>query len=244
MGRGVSGGHGVGAGRGPSAFPNPNLDVSREAIDSARAIRHGYGNRRGIGVAFRGIGQPCEIAHDNAGNRHPRAENLELLPFRKAIATARNDGAGLKVGGDDVGYVHRLLLVAIVVRSLLGLAKEEPRPIRAMRHRLKLGREIDDRRTVEHLTICVHDAGHVKRLLVAPFDLDAVHARRSQRAKVREHVHILRVHDERAATVLLDGEMLARALLLLERVAPAAGLRAVPAVARAAGEIGADEAAP
>ena len=140
--------------------------------------------------------------------------------------------------------MHRLLLVTIVVRSLLGLAEEEPRPIRAMRHRLKLGREIGGRRAVEHLTICVHHAGHVKRLLVAPFDLDGVHARRSQRVKVRKHVHILRVHDERAATVLLDGEMLARALLLLERVAPAAGLRAVPAVARAAGEIGADEAAP
>ena len=140
--------------------------------------------------------------------------------------------------------MHRLLLIAIVVRSLLSLVEEEPRSVRAMRHRLKLGREIGCRRAVKHLAIRVHHAGHVKRLLVAPFDLDGVHARRPQRVKMREHVHILRVHDERAAVVFLDGKMLARTLLLLERVAPAAGLRAVPAVARAAGEIGADETAP
>ena len=92
-----SGGPIIGAGRGPSAFPNPNLDINREAIDTARAVRHGHGHRRRVGIAFRGIGQPCEIAHDNAGNRHPRAENLEFLPFRKAIATARNDGASPRI---------------------------------------------------------------------------------------------------------------------------------------------------
>ena len=138
--------------------------------------------------------------------------------------------------------MHGLLLIAVVVGCLIGLVKVEARAVRTVRHRLKLLGHVLKGFAVERASISVHHTCNVEGLLVSAFDLDGRNARRLQLTQVREHVHVLRVHDEGAAIVLLDGEMHARTLLLLERIAPAARLRAMALVSRTTRQIRADEA--
>ena len=188
-----------------------------------------------------------------------RREDLQLVSFRKAVAAQHIEKT--VPARCDIGNVHGLLFVTVVSGSLLGLGKVEAGAVGTVGHGQQLVGHRRRRLAVEHAAVSAHDAGHVEGLLVAALDLDGINSRAGQLAQMREHVHVLRVHDEGAAVVLLDGEELAGALLLFQKesrrsfrrrellkssgaelIAPAAGLGAVALVARAAGEIAADEA--
>jgi hypothetical protein len=87
-----------------------------------------------------------------------------------------------------------------------------------------------------------NDGGIVGRL-GATLDLQAVQSHLTQIVQMIDHAHITGVQDVRTLLVLLNGEILAGALLLHEGVVIAAGLGTGAAVGVAAGHIVAQQAA-
>lgn len=93
---------------------------------------------------------------------------------------------------------------------------------------------------IQDMAVRVHYARHVIRALCAPLDLHAVHARCGELVQMREHIHVVRAHDEAASVVLDHGEILAGARFLHKRILPAARLRAVAHIGAATGQVVAD----
>ena len=130
--------------------------------------------------------------------------------------------------------MQAFLHVAVALGRLVGLAVVEARAVGSMRDREQIVVHRCGIGAVEHRTVGVHDRCDVEGLLVAPLELDGVDARRRKVVQMVDHAKVLRVEHERTAHVLLDGEILARAFLLHQRVAPAARLGAVALVPGAA----------
>ena len=80
--------------------------------------------------------------------------------------------------------------------------------------------------------------------LHAPFDLEGADARVHKFAQVRDHAQVVGGIEVGAVRVLEHGQVLAGALLLHQRVLPAAGLRALALVGVAARQVVAQHAAP
>ena len=88
-----------------------------------------------------------------------------------------------------------------------------------------------------------HDRGIVGRLRAA-FNFQTVHTRVNEIVQMVDHAHVARVHDVRALLVLEDREILARPLLLHQRVLITAGLGTFAPVAVAPRHIVGEQAAP
>ena len=97
---------------------------------------------------------------------------------------------------------------------------------------------------VHRRLVGVRDCGNVIRAFRPALDFQARRSRVDEVIKMAEHVHILRIEQERSLAVLLDREEPAGTLLLDHMVFPAAGLRAIAMIAAAAGQIIRQQAAP
>ena len=159
-------------------------------------------------------------------------ERLAALPFQHAR-------------GQLPGLLER------VIARKLGPAQQETGVIGAVRDGAQLRvqrigqlrREAPLGQRVQSPAVRPHDGRDVVLVLHAPLDLERIDPRLAQRGQQAHQVHVAGAEYPRAALDVLNRQMQARALLLLERVLPAAGLGAVAAVRIPPGKVPAQRAA-
>ena len=184
--------------------------------------------------------------------RLSRLDELELLAVKETVLE-REHGLAALIALDR--HTHDLvfadvLAVAVVLAVLLA-AEVEAGVILAVADLIDLvAAELRQNEAVRVFSVRI-DGGTVRagdtrgviRRFVAALDLERGDTRPDKLRNVLDHAHILGVVQIGAASVLLDREELARALLLHERIVPAARLGARAVVGIAAGHVLRDKAA-
>ena len=97
---------------------------------------------------------------------------------------------------------------------------------------------------VQRLPVGMGDGGNIIGGFHTPFDFQRADAGLLQIVQMLDHAQIIAAEKIGAAFILLYGKILAGARLLHQCILPAAGLGAVSLVGVAAGQIGAEKAAP